>query len=194
MKRVSPLTTVDRALAVVCALLALSACGHDEAGVEGLMADMLATSDTESGREVSFGPLAMRLPDRWHLVAADGLARIDSEIGELVFMATGRDEAVASEQVELPGEAVSQLRLELAAQCSRPNRVYVDDMTAARPLRLLVGVCENDDVVNPRDATYWVRYVVLADAGRLTVDMKGQGSLVDARTRVDPILVNARVH
>jgi hypothetical protein len=193
MKRISPLTIVDRALAVVCVLLALSACGAGEAGVEGLMADMLAGSETESGRDVTFGPLALRLPARWKLDSAGESARVDSEIGELVFKATGRDEPVVSEPVELPGEAVHRLRLELAAQCSRPNQVYVDDMTAARPLRLLVGVCENDDVANPRDATYWVRYVVLADAGRLTVDMKGQGSLVEARTRMDPILVNARV-
>jgi hypothetical protein len=36
MKRISPLTTVDRALAAVCVLPALSACGAGEAGVEGL--------------------------------------------------------------------------------------------------------------------------------------------------------------
>jgi hypothetical protein len=157
------------------------------------MANMLVSSETESRRDVTFGPMALRLSARWVLEPAGGSARVDSEIGQLVFKATGRDEPVVSEPVELPGEAVHRLRLELATQCSRPNRVYVDDMTAARPLRLLVGVCKNDDVANPRDATYWVRYVVLADAGRLTVDMKGLGSLVEARTRMDPILVNARV-
>lgn len=194
MKRIAPLTTVDRALAVVFVLLALTACGAgEEAGVESLMADMLAGSEAESARDVAFGPLAMRLPTRWQLVAADGLARTVSEVGELVFIATGSEEPVASEHVELPGEVVSQLRLDMAQQCSRPGSVYVDNLTGRQPVRLFAGVCEDDDAANPRDSKYWVRYLLLADPGRLTVDLKGQGSLVDARTRMDPILVNARV-
>lgn len=153
----------------------------------------LNSTVADGGRDVTFGPLVLRLPARWKLVYTGPSAWVDTEMGEMVFDLSERDEPGVTEPFDLPGAAVSSLRTDLMEVCGKPSTIRVAALKAPQQRRLFVGVCETYDMEKPRYSSYFVRYVVHVKGRRIAIYVGGQGSSIEARILMDSILGNAKL-